>query len=130
MKKILITLMAVIYLGVSSGATVHFHYCMGQLINWGLAHKSKSTCDNCGMEKGDSEECCKDEQQQLKVDKAQKTTEQNLQLKQYPAIAANYLISQYNLSHSSTVSEKLPLSNAPPLTVKTSTFLLNCSFRI
>ena len=130
MKKVLITIMAVFYLGVSSGATVHFHYCMGELINWGLAQQKDPNCSNCGMEKGDSEKCCKDEHKQLKIDKAQKATESNLLIKQFPVSALKHQTFQLKAVFVPTEQEEHPLSNSPPRTEKTPTFLRNCTFRI
>jgi hypothetical protein len=51
MKRTLLTILAIFYLGVSSGATVHFHYCMGELVSWGLAKQAGKVCDFCGMSK-------------------------------------------------------------------------------
>jgi hypothetical protein len=42
MKKALATILAVIYLSTSIGATVHFHYCMGKLASWGLTDQHSS----------------------------------------------------------------------------------------
>ena len=130
MKKVLITLMAVFYLGVSSGATVHFHYCMGELINWGLAQDEDPNCSNCGMEKGESEKCCKDEQKQLKIDKAQKSNVIHLQLKQFSASVILHKIFEHQILHVPSEPEEFPLSNAPPRVEKNPTFLFNCTFLI
>ena len=40
MKKLLITILALVYLTVSSGATVNLHYCMGKLMSWDLSLKA------------------------------------------------------------------------------------------
>ena len=53
MKKFITAILAVLYLGTSSGATIHMHYCMGKLADWGLGHQNSKTCGNCGMEKPD-----------------------------------------------------------------------------
>jgi hypothetical protein len=39
MKKFITAILAVLYLGTSSGATIHMHYCMGKLAEWGLGHQ-------------------------------------------------------------------------------------------
>ena len=63
MKKFVTAILAVLYLGTSTGATVHMHYCMGKLADWGLGHNKSKTCGNCGMEKSEEKDngCCKDE---------------------------------------------------------------------
>ena len=47
MKKFITAILAVLYLGTSSGATIHMHYCMGKLADWGLGHKNSKTCGQC-----------------------------------------------------------------------------------
>ena len=131
MKKLLITVLAVFYLSVSSGATVHFHYCMGELIEWGLSDNNsekENDCSNCGMKKGLSEDCCKDQKQEYKLKESQKAPLSTLQpvvfaitpiaFSELPKILSGttlYLISEYN---------------APPVTLKTAVFVRNCNFRI
>lgn len=131
MKRFVITLLAVFYLGVSSGATVHFHYCMGQLIDWGLSQEkaeSDKTCSNCGMIKGNADDCCKDKQQEYKVKDFQKSASSFFQVKVFALepLAFNQLtetaVSSASLPH--------PVGNAPPRSEKTPVFLRHCNFRI
>lgn len=72
MKKLVLTILTIFYLGVSSGATVHFHYCMGQLIEWGLSETNAEECSSCSRKESETEKCCKDQSQQFKVEKSQK----------------------------------------------------------
>jgi hypothetical protein len=72
MKKLTVILLSLLFLAVSSGATVHFHYCMGKLAGIGLVPKPAS-CGNCGMKSAGKNGCCKQESKQVKVDKFQKS---------------------------------------------------------
>jgi len=65
MKKLVISLLAIIYMGSSTGATIHVHYCMGKVAGWGFGLADKKQCGKCGMTKVEKEDngCCKDEQQ-------------------------------------------------------------------
>lgn len=78
MKRFLTSLLAVLYLSLASGVTVHAHYCMGKLIGTSLAHagvedSGEHTCGLCGMTKGaDDGGCCHDEEASFKVSEAQK----------------------------------------------------------
>ncbi len=76
MKKFIIAILAVLYLGTTTGATIHMHYCMDKLAGWSLTHEENDLCGKCGMDKTGDEpnSCCKDEQQFLKNDKDQKST--------------------------------------------------------
>ena len=85
MKKFIVTILAVVYLISSAGATIHLHYCMDKLVNWSLSEKPGTLCDNCGMEEDGN--CCKDEHHFIKSKTDQKTAESGIQLFQIAAIA-------------------------------------------
>lgn len=132
MKKIIFTLMAFFYLAVASGAGVQLHYCMGELVDWSLVHSQQAACDFCGMEKKEASEksCCKDVQQQAKVDQAQKTNAQIYKFEQQVFILP---------SLKPIVAEVMPMvniiaqevnSNAPPLGQQLPLFIKNCTYRI
>src|ERR1035437_4955481 len=75
MRKFIVSILAILYLGLSTGATVHVHYCMGKLVGSSLWHNEKSDlCSKCGMSKKVSKnKCCKDEYKVVKVEQDQKT---------------------------------------------------------
>ena len=65
MKKAVVAILACLYLLVSTGATIHTHYCMGKLVDWGLSTKSTGKCSKCGMvkTKADTDKgCCNDDE--------------------------------------------------------------------
>ena len=131
MKKLLITVLAVFYLSVSSGATVHFHYCMGELIEWGLTNdnlEKAADCSNCGMKKGVSEDCCKVQKQEYKLKESQKTLVISIQPEAFALAPVTY--PDFTQILSSSPTDLIPESNAPPRTLKTAVFIRNCNFRI
>lgn len=130
MKKFLISIVAVFYFGVSAGATVHFHYCMGELIEWGLDHQDSQKCGNCGMKKAESKDCCKDQQQQLKIDQSQKAAHASFQFKTYPVAIALPAYQEINLNVQASLAEGHPLSHAPPRISSTPVFIRLCTYRI
>ena len=133
MKKFIVSILAVLYLGSSSGATIHLHYCMGKLVEWGLWHKKSDKCSKCGMEmanKGTGKDCCKDEHKQIQIDKDQKTVENTFQLAQFSGIALDSGFIIYQDTVISSVTEKYPKSNAPARSREQPLFLLNCIFLI
>jgi hypothetical protein len=138
MKKVLVFILAIIYLSTSMGATVHLHYCMGRLVSWGLVDHSGKSCDFCGMQKkaasGKSamgmKNCCHEESKQLKNDKDQKAGSEFFQvLKVTPAVAG---LSQPAWMDAVVLSPVLsrPVSHGPPLAASVPVFLRNCNFRI
>ncbi len=81
MRKILFSILAVLYFGLSTGATIHMHYCMGKLVESALWHNSSKVgdkCSNCGMSNKKSK-CCKDEHKHLQIEKDQKANDLNSQ---------------------------------------------------
>ncbi len=133
MKKIVTAILAVLYLSTSSGATIHLHYCMGKLINWGLWHTESKKCDKCGMDKllkaSQKDGCCKDEHKRIQTEKDQKLTETVSNL--VKATSGTFLSSQVEFPspNISTITETNPVSNAPPPT-QVPIYIRNCVFLI
>ncbi len=131
MKKFIVAILSFLYISTSTGATVHMHYCMGELVNWSLGHSNPNKCDNCGMEKTDSKDngCCKDEHKQLKIEKDQKVTVsfQMMQLLTGTLPISFIEIPAHGLS---SVTEENPISHAPPRKSDIAVYIRNCTFRI
>ncbi|MHA4809981.1 HYC_CC_PP family protein [Flavitalea flava] len=138
MKKVFATILAIIYLSTSMGATVHLHYCMGKLFSWGLLNEDKKDCGQCGMPKNSADGrcmavkggCCKDKQTVVKLDKDQKTTESAYTL--FTASPDQLLGNLVNLPDRcvSSLLVDHPTTNAPPDPDKVPLFIRNCHFRI
>jgi hypothetical protein len=138
MKKVFATILAVIYLSTSMGATVHLHYCMGKLFSWSLTDKDSKNCGQCGMPKSSTnghcmafkDGCCKDKHTQVQLDKDQKATESAFAFSALTfaalPMAASTLPGNYVVSY---VTE-YPTTNAPPEPDKIPLFIRNCTFRI
>lgn len=132
MKKFLVTILAFVYLTVSSGATINMHYCMGKLMNWDLTNKqnTQSKCGICGMEQSGHKGCCKDEHKILQIDKDQKISESAFQSFN---ISSEAITATYAELPSVTIPPLLvenPFSHAPPRSGAIPIFMLNCNFRI
>lgn len=132
MKRILLTILAIFYLGVSSGASVHFHYCMGKLVKWGLERPSAKVCDFCGMPVAASKKksCCKDVEQQVKVEKSQKANQTVYKFDQLSAaILQPELFNNYLVQIPVKITREA-LSNAPPDGQPIPVYIRNCTYRI
>ena len=130
MKKFVITILAVFYLGVSSGATVDIHYCMGQLIDWGISQDETEKCNNCGMEKGISSDCCKDQQHKLTIEESPKAS---AIVYYFNILGLNNPHTVYSYSRilfSDHLAEIGVYSDSPPRTRSIPAFIRNCTFRI
>ena len=132
MKKILAAILAIIYLGTSTGATVHMHYCMGKLADWGLGHNKSKTCGACGMEKSEEKDnaCCKDEHKFVKNDGDQKIAEAGFQMMQLASVALPVSFVEIPDNNFSSVTEENPISHAPPRSTGVAVYILNRTFLI
>ena len=116
MKKIVVAILAVLYLSTSMGATVQLHYCMGKLVSWSLGFVNSNKCSKCGMEKSHAEQkdgCCKDEYKQIKNDKDQKLTESAFY---FNVVSLTSATSHFEIPfiYTSSITETSPVSNSPP----------------
>ncbi len=68
MKRLLTIVIAMSYLCLSIGITVHIHYCMGRIVGTSfIEHDDDHHCSHCGMKKTSSKKgCCKDEHKLFK----------------------------------------------------------------
>jgi hypothetical protein len=138
MKRCLATILAIIYLSTSMGATVHLHYCMGKLMGWGLLGHSDKDCTFCGMPTNAAAKdctvamkgCCRDEHHLIKNKGDQKDALHSFELSKVPVTAADVPYGQW--INPFVVSPVLaqPVGNGPPLAGSIPVFLRNCNFRI
>lgn len=78
MKKCLLSILSIIYLGVSSGIAMEVHFCMGDKVGVTLYGDSDDQCGRCGMEEKDNG-CCHDEHNFYKLSIDQKQVQNDLQ---------------------------------------------------
>lgn len=132
MKKFIVFILAILYLGLSTGATVNMHFCMGKLVGYSLFQNDTADfCSKCGMQKKASKnKCCKDENKIVKIEQDQKITtvpDRLVDLASIEIVQNNFILSTTFINSS---IEEAPLSNAPPDTLNTPIFIRNCVFLI
>jgi len=132
MKRVIVTVLALFYLGLSSGMTVHFHYCMDKLVELGFSAPEKAKCSFCGMLKKESSKksCCKDDYKQAKVDHSQKPVQVNYETQQLPATLLKTGIWEARTFSLPLETGKAALNNAPPEKQLIPVFIRNCNYRI
>ena len=132
MKKFLIAIVALLYMSASTGATLHLHYCMGKLADWGLSHNKSGKCGRCGMEKTEEKDngCCMDEQKFFKNDTEQKTTEHDFYRIQLITLAnpASYIKIPALLF--SLITDEDSVTHPPPRQNSLAVYIRNCVFLI
>jgi hypothetical protein len=130
MKKLVFTLVALVYFFAFTGWQINIHYCMGRVDSVSLITSHKDSCDTCGMARTESEGCCHDENQFVRLAQDQKLPVSF----QYQLIAP---VSQLAAIISPTIVYPVLSRNSsatwagmdPPV-AKTPLFILNRVFRI
>ncbi len=134
MRKIIVFILAVLYLGLSSGTTIHLHYCMGRLVSSSLVHDFSAfdKCNKCGMPKKDNgKSCCRDEHQKLKIEKDQNVITDNTQSIKLTqsALTSNFI--KYDVLFNSSSLNKVYIGLYDPVKgLNIPIYLYNCVFRI
>jgi hypothetical protein len=103
---------------------------MGKLVEWGMPEPTESeACSKCKMNLADTKDCCKKDQQKVKIEKSQKA-EFSFEFKSYPSVILIPLLAEKgSIPVQKTVSGDNN-SHGPPRTQKTPVFLLVRNFRI
>lgn len=131
-KKVIVTILAFLYLATTTGATVHLHYCMDKLVEQNFWHKEKETCGNCGMDKKEQADktCCNDKYKQIKVENDQNISDFAFQALHFTATALSASFIEIPTIAFSSITEENPTGNAPPLISSIALYKRNCVFRI
>ncbi|WP_153797146.1 HYC_CC_PP family protein [Foetidibacter luteolus] len=127
MKKFVTAIIAVLYLGISSGVVLNLHYCMNELSSIDLHASENAVCGKCGMKKkGD---CCKDEVKIVKISDAHK----------YVAAAFQFVFEALPAEKTPLIQVQIPYDNSvvvnswahgPPLVSQSPLYLKNRVFRV
>lgn len=129
MKRIIATVLCVLYLASTSGATISFHYCMGKYIGWNVSLATSNKCSNCDMNKKENKGCCNDKHQTLQLTKDHIVADAN--------IIHSYTFNELNTAYF-TFTQSIPFKNirtfysihSPPVQAGIPSFILYCVFRI
>ena len=133
MKRILASILLIIYAVTSSGTSIHVHYCMGKLADWSLWSDSREkTCRKCGMEQQENVDngCCHDVNSWVKIQDDQKASFALFQLFKISPDQHNYIAAENNQA---ALTENLrfhPESHAPPRSWDVAIYKRNRVFRI
>ncbi|MDO9373435.1 MAG: hypothetical protein Q7T76_03400 [Ferruginibacter sp.] len=128
MKKFTIALLAILYLGVSSGIALQVHYCMGEKAGVELYGEADQKCGKCGMEEKGG--CCNDDHKFYKLSDSHKTVNSDFSLAapEMLLVPAGIPLAPVAI-HAADVTNLLR-NNSPPVYSGPSAQVLNCVFRI
>ena len=65
-KKVTIVILALLYLGLTTGVVKNLHYCMGELSKVDYGYNKHEACEKCGMT--EKEGCCDTQFKVVKVE--------------------------------------------------------------
>lgn len=132
MKKFLVSILAIVYLAATAGATVHMHYCMGDLAGWSLMNSGKNQCSYCGMEKKatGNKGCCKDEHKQFQLKQDQAASAINILVSPAVSILPSPVYLPAAPAELLSIAEERPLTNSPPRNSSIAVYISNRNFRI
>ncbi|MEO6490002.1 MAG: hypothetical protein ABIO04_08700 [Ferruginibacter sp.] len=128
MKKILLTILTVVYMTVSSGIAMEIHYCMGKRAGIEYFKTGGEKCGKCGMKEKRSG-CCHDEHKFHKLEDSHKNVYNNISFHKNEIT----LISTYAFLSTYFNDEPLPGKiniNSPPEYTGPSDCIMNCVFRL
>ena len=128
MKKIIVSILAFLYLGVSSGIAMKIHYCMGKKAGIELYGSDNGKCGKCGMKEKKSG-CCNDEHKFYKLNDSHKNVSNNLNFETPVAVITN-IFPQYNCEIVTNPFYKVVNNNSPPDYTKPTVCIMNCIFRL
>jgi hypothetical protein len=129
MKKVLISILAIVYLAVSSGVVVEMHYCMGKLAGIELYGGNDEKCGRCGMIEKKSG-CCHDELKIYKLNDAHKNVTNATSFEAaWIAIVHHYDAYTFWLEPVHPAVMQTPV-HAPPDIGNPPIHIANCVFRI
>lgn len=133
MRKFLFSILAILYLVASTGATMHMHYCMGRLADTGFFEQEGGHCSLCGMEKTGDEDngCCNDKEETVKISIDQKFSTATIFHFEQPFSDLEPVFTGFQPRWLTITGDKEPpVSNAPPRSPEVAHYLMNCLFRI
>lgn len=128
MKKVLASILLVLYLAASSGIVINLHYCMNRVDSVKLGASNNELCGKCGMPTDEANGCCHDEIKIIKLQDDQKVSQLNFEFISFAKIAEKHSFDFSEVIKSSSAFSSLN-NHSPPIN-KQDTYLVNCVFRI
>jgi len=124
MKKFLVTILALVYLTSTFGATVRLDCCLEKLVS--VTFGTTTTHEDLWSE----EKSCKDDHKQSRLGHEQKRNDAKIRVAKFVPSSINTGFPEYTFHAVSALTETYPVNNAPPRQAKVPLFILHCVHRI
>ncbi|RYY70972.1 MAG: hypothetical protein EOO13_04770 [Chitinophagaceae bacterium] len=86
MKKLLLSILTIMYMTVSSGIAMEIHYCMGERAGADLYGSGSDKCGKCGMKEQNKKGCCHDDHKFYKLDDSHKKAANDISFQLDPVV--------------------------------------------
>lgn len=128
-KKVLLTITAIIYMAVSTGIAMEVHYCMGKLAGVEYFGDEKERCGKCGMKEIGKNGCCHDEHKFVKLEDSHKQAFNAIDFKHIDFAILNP-VPVFNWKEVVVCTKSQTINYSPPILNKPDACILNCVFCI
>ncbi|WP_205509700.1 hypothetical protein [Longitalea arenae] len=125
MKKFLVTILALVYLTSTFGATLRLDCCLEKLVSIGLGATSQDNTSH--EEKGN---CNDDDHKKAKLGHDQKRNDAKIRVAKFVPASLNTSYPDYAFVPVSALPEVYPVNNAPPHEANIPLFILHCVHRL
>lgn len=130
MKKIVVAIWLALYLGMSTGVVVNFHYCMDRLASTQFFGQEAEVCGQCGMHMDEAMGCCRDEVKVVKMEDDQRVTVAEMLVIQAPALLPVAYANYFDEFLPDRINKGSLNNHSPPLLSEQDTYLQNSVFRL
>lgn len=128
MKKLVVAIIAIMYMGVSSGIALEIHYCMGKKAGVSFYESDSKACGKCGM-KDKKGGCCNDKHQFYKLKDAHQAFTGDISI-DAPVVAVLTTHFSFDDHLVADVSDQSLRNHSPPDYSGPSAYIRNCVFRL
>jgi hypothetical protein len=125
MKKFLVTILALVYLTSTFGATVRLDCCLEKMVHVGLGMSTPESLWHSA-----AKDDCKDDHKQAKLGHEQKRTDGKIRIAKYVPAFLNLDYSEYSFHAQSILTEAYPVNNVRPQQAFIPLFILHCVHRL
>lgn len=129
MKKIIVAIIAFLYMGISSGVAMDIHYCMGKKAGVGFYGDDKDKCNKCGM-KGKKNPCCHDQHKFYKLNDSHKNVTNDTHPPKVDTVAVVTTFYNRFFYKPTDAATKAVNVNSPPDYTKPQLYITNSVFRL
>ena len=126
MKRLITFLIAVLYLGVSSGIALQVHYCMDEVAAFTLMPADSDKCDTCGMT---DNSCCRDEVTFIKLQDAHKQPVVGFEAHQFVSLLPERFFVSIDAGEV-VLSHRTFTGTSPPSNLTVKKNVLHCRYNV